>query len=296
MRLFVLKLLAVIGLFLTIDFVVSSLCSSMLKNWPDDGSPLSIDNNCFNKVEPGLLLLGASQVQHDYNSDIFANIVGLDTYNAGQDGIDVIQNYMYFKAICNRKMPRIVVFDIYPAYLDGSMKYRLRNINMWYRLVPSVSEYFDSQSNWQEQLKLKSGMYVYNGFPAHIARSFFRRENSLKGFVPLFGTYSGEFSTEESFAVDSEELEYLDKIVSLCKKGNCRLYFTQAPNYIPNPQYKLWLSEYCEKNKIPLLNHVDDITILNRPDFFVDNAHLNSNGANFYSVLLAKEITEREGR
>ena len=290
MKSFVLKFLAVIGLFFAIDIVVASICSSMLKNWPDDGSPLSIDNNCFNKVEPELLLLGASQVQHGYNSDVFARIIGLDTYNAGQNGIDVIQNYMYFKAICNRKIPKNVVFDIYPAYLDGSMKYRLRNINMWYRLAPSVSEYFDNQSNWKEQLKRKSGMYVYNGFLAHIARAFFRKEINIKGYVPLYGEYKGGFSCEETFKIDEEELNYLNKIVSLCKENEIHLYFTQAPNFILNKQYMDWLKEYCKDNNIVLLSHVNDTLYLNRPSLFRDNSHLNGDGADLFSEELANEI------
>lgn len=296
MKSFVLKLIAVVGLLIIIDYSVGLVCSALLRSWPDDGSPLSIDNNCFNQVEPELLLMGASQVQHDYNSEIFANILGLDTYNAGQNGIDVIQNYMYFKAICDRKMPRIVVFDIYPAYLDGSMKYRLRNINMWYRLAPPVTTYFDNNANWKEKMKLQSGLMVYNGFPAHIVRAFLRKENVINGFVPLYGSYKGGMAEENSFVVEGDELEYLNKIVAVCKDNDIHLYFTQAPNYIPNNQYKKWLCDYCKENNIQLISHVDDTVFLNKPELFVDNSHLNAEGANVFSEKLASEIRNIEKR
>lgn len=290
MKAFILKLITVIGLLIIIDYLVAVCFSSLLKNWPDDGSPLSIDNMCFNKIEPDLLLLGASQVQHGYNSDIFAQKLGIETYNAGQNGIDVIQNYMYFKAVCDRKMPKIVIYDVYPAYLDGSMKYRLRKINMWYRLAPSVSEYFDNRANWQERLKLHSGLYVYNGFPAHMARAYFRKESNTNGFVPLYGKYDGGFSDEENFIIDEEELEYLEKIVSLCKDNGCHLYFSQVPNYIPNRKFKEWLKEYCLQRDITLLSHVDDTVYLNRPSLFRDNCHLNREGADLFTEELANEV------
>jgi hypothetical protein len=161
---------------------------------------------------------------------------------------------------------------------------------MWYRLAPCVSEYFNSQSNWQEQLKLKSGMYVYNGFPAHIVRSLLRKETNLKGYVPLYGEYKGGLADEENFNIDEQELEYLNKIVSFCKKNNCQLFFSQAPNYIPNKVYKEWLNNYCKKNNILLLSHVDDQFFLSKPELFRDQGHLNTNGADVYSELLAKEI------
>ena len=137
-------------------------------------------------------------------------------------------------------------------------------------------------------------MYVYNGFLAHIARSFLRKETDINGYVPLYGEYEGGFEGEETFTIDEEELWYLNRIVTLCKENGSHLYFSQAPNFIPNNQYKEWLNDFCRSNNIVLLSHVDDVKYTQHPSLFVDNSHLNTKGADLYSEQLATEIKQHE--
>ena len=273
-----------------IDILVGVACRAILRSVPDNNSPLAIDKHNIFDEKSDVIIMGASQAKHHYDPRIFTDSLGMKAYVAAQDGIDVIQNYIYLKAIFDRKPPKVVILEVYPAYLDGSMKHRISNLNMWYGLSKPVTEYFDSQSSWQERLKLKSNLYVYNGLLQHLVRMKIRAENAIDGYVPMTGRYKGEFFTNNKFTSDPEELKYLDKIVDLCKNNGSRLFMVRSPIFLINDVYNAWLTDYCKKKKLTLLNHSADKELTDHPELFREMLHLNKDGADKFSKILASEI------
>ena len=282
-------LIVVLSLFI-IDFAIGAICKKMLHSIPDNGSPLAVDYHVLFEEKSDVIIMGASQVKHGYDTRVFSDSLAMSVYNTAQDGIDVIQNYIYLKAIFERRPPHIVVLDIFPAYLDGSMKYRIRNMNNWYGLSSPVTEYFNQRPSWQEKIKLKSSLYVNNSILCQLLRTKLKAEETIKGFSPMKGTYTGERFTDNRFTLDDEELQYLNKIVELCDNNQTKLIMTQAPNYTLNNKYKEWLTSYCDKKHLTLLNHVDDECFLKHANYFRDSSHLNEKGAEEFSKQLVSEI------
>ena len=214
----------------------------------------------------------------------------MSSYNASQDGIDVIQNYIYLKAIFDRRSPRIVVLDLTHSYVNGNMKDRIVNMNMWYGMSDPVTDFFDSEATWQERLKLNSNLYVYNGLLHHLARMYLRKEVAYNGFVPFKGSYKGDFKKSSDFVADSQEVDYLDKIVKLCGENHCHLVISRAPDFIVRTQFNAWLRDYCQKNNLLLIDHSEDKSFLNHKNLFRDEFHLNDKGSQLYSKILSEEL------
>jgi len=284
------KAIIVILSVVVIDILVGFACRAILKSLPENHSPLSIDKHNFFSEQSDVIVMGASQAKHQYDPRIFNDSLGLKSYVAAQDGIDIIQNYIYLKAIFDRKAPKIVILEVYPGYLEGGKSYRINNLNMWYGLSEPVTEYFDTRASWQDRLKLKSNLYTYNSLFYHLVRMAFRSEKTIDGYVPMHGEYDGEFKYYKKFAPDSLQLEYLDKIVDLCKSNGTLLVISRSPIFIVHNTYNKWLGEYCREKDLKLFNHSADTTLTNHPELFRDGHHLNEKGSTIYSKILAGEI------
>jgi hypothetical protein len=280
----------VIVALVVIDVLVGVACRAFLRSVPDNNSPLAIDKHNIFDENSDVIIMGASQAKHNFDPRILTDSLGMKTYVAGQDGIDVIQNYIYLKAIFDRKPPKLVILEVYHGYLDGSMKHRISNLNMWYGLSEPVTEYFDSQASWQERLKLKSNLYIYNGLLHHLIRMKVRAENAIDGYVPMIGQYKGGFTVANDFEADSEELKYLDMIVELCKKYHTKLFMVRSPIFLINDSYNAWLADYCKRNDLPLLNHSANKELTDHPELFREKLHLNKDGAEKFSKILASEL------
>ncbi len=273
-----------------IDVIVGVACRAILRSVPDNNSPLAIDKHNIFEEKSDVIIMGASQAKHNFDPRIITDSLGMKAYVAAQDGIDVIQNYIYLKAIFDRKPPKVVILEVFPAYLDGSMKYRISNLNMWYGLSKPVTEYFDLQSSWQEKLKLKSNLYVYNGLLQHLVRMKVRAEDAIDGFVPMTGQYKGGFTTNNHFTTDPEELKYLDKIVDLCKNKCTKLFLVRSPIFLINDTYNVWLTDYCKKNDLTLLNYSADKEMTDHPELFREKLHLNKDGADKFTRMIASKL------
>jgi hypothetical protein len=294
---FILKCAFVLCALYILDVTVGIFAGKYLKSITNNGSPLAIDKYVFFESQSDIVLMGASHVKHGYDPRIISEKTGLSCYNAAQDGIDVIQNYIYLKSIINRTDPQVIVLDVYYRYLDGSMKYRLSNLNIWYKTNKEVSDYFDFDTDRLNKIKLKSNLYVYNGLLYQIIRTSVRSEVNYDGYSPLYGEYDGDFSYSNEFNPDIEEFSYLERIVSLCNEHNIQLIFARAPSFSHNKEYDKWINDFCHNRDILLLDHIDDKSyLLNKKLFHNDGSHLNNEGAKLFSESIAIEIIDSINR
>ena len=64
-----------------------------------------------------------------------------------------------------------------------------------------------------------------------------------------------------------------------------------------SPQYKNTdasafkpLMELCQRYHVPFINHYTDTTFNNKREYFIDSAHLNSEGAAKYTLAVIKDL------
>ena len=73
-------------------------------------------NDLAMRAEHEILILGSSRAHHHYDSPFLSDTLGIDVYNGGIDGNGVVLAYGILEMVLNRYKPKLVVFDVEPAF------------------------------------------------------------------------------------------------------------------------------------------------------------------------------------
>jgi hypothetical protein len=96
----------------------------------------------------------------------------------------------------------------------------------------------------------------------------------------------------EHIEVSPEKIEIIRSVLELVLKNRIDVVLVVSPycKYVPENFMKP-LEDLAKEYELPLFNHINDTTFLNRPYlFFNDELHLNETGALKFSDKVAHEI------
>ena len=168
--------------------------------------------------------------------------------------------------------------------------------------------------------------FAYKLFPFLILTDLddYSRGNALKGFAGKTEILPGDFHYKgflsntgvtiikdtsdlvkpiDTLKMDPKASVLLNEIITICKVGNIRLFFLYCPEfksglqkaYTNSDQVFHYMDSTAKVNGIAFLRH-DSLSICNNPTLFANMGHLNREGANAYSRLLAEEIQKIKGQ
>ncbi|MCI9198915.1 MAG: hypothetical protein HFI03_00545 [Lachnospiraceae bacterium] len=284
-----------------------------------------------------LLFIGSSRVYRTYIPSVFEEAIdGIDcVINAGTSAQPLMGTYYYLKHMLNRYTPEKVMLGIdYTSYMKSEERWRLQArmiiderlpwgeekleyfkkafypdeyIYFWdiYKNRDRVTDTIDKAADFiGENIRIKLGKEYWNNIDIRETEHY-----AEKGFVyTSTGLIEGNVEIPDITPIWAEDnvdetcLEYLYKIVDLCKEKNVALYMAAAPTSLTaiyyNPGYGAadrFFSEYAESEGIPYVN----LNLLrNRweiiPDSFMyDWNHVNGEGAERISRIYA-DILQRQ--
>ena len=116
------------------------------------------------------------------------------------------------------------------------------------------------------------------------------------GYIPLEGQITqGQIDQEDNSGaeVDTLKIDYLEKIISLCKQQNARLILVTSPWFLKTSDYDMSaevLQNLVLKHKIEFYNYSQDSLFLSNQGLFTDIGHLNHNGAMLFSEIVTTRI------
>lgn len=294
MKTFIIKLLAFFLLLIAADFAIGGIYSlyDHLK-----GGEIGKAHEIMTKVNPDILILGSSRAAHHYNPEILKEALQMQAYNAGFDGQGTFMDYGLLKGVSSRHKPKIIICELTPIF-DIYQNAQSSSISV---LTPYSSSYqLDTLFNDidpNEKYKLLSNSYIYNSKLFRIIPNIISgRVDFINGYKPSHGTLDKHRFTpkgkEPAFAVDSLKVRYFKKLISKANELGATLIFTISPEY-----YNTESSEYYEKGfdiaderDIPILNHLHDPRFTGNPNLFIDPSHLNSQGADLFTTIIAHEV------
>ncbi len=293
MRQFVYKGLAVLALVVLIDLAVGVISDRVFTSLPDKNSMIAtIQQSLFNKTAD-LLVLGPSTANHHYDAQLMTDSLGMDVYNAGLDGRDMIYFGVVLQSYFDRCGVKMVILDVGPTQLDGSWLAMINDTKPYYGISKQVTEYYDNETDWQQRLKLFSSLYRYNKTLSYWIRVQIDPVNDTKGYVPLERVLDTlELSETNEFTVDSTEYRYFVNIVDMCKKNNATLVVVQSPSADRNLAFENWVASFCEKNHIVCIQEIANEEYYKHPEWFQDGAHLNSAGACVFSRKIVNALKQ----
>lgn len=291
MKQFIYKGIAILLLVVLIDVAVGAVSGKIFTSLPDKNSMIATIQQSLFKKKADVLILGPSTANHNYNALMMSDSLGMNVYNAGLDGRDMIYSDVVLQSYLDRCDLKAVLLDIGPVQLDGSWIDRIHDTKPYYGINKHVTDYYDNETDWQQRLKLLSSLYRYNKTLSYWIRVQIDPVNNSKGYAPLYGrAESINPSMANCFEVDSTEYSHLKNIVDVCAQRNIWLVLIESPSESMNTTFEDWIKRFCLLNGVELLGKESFEDFYNHPEWFKDANHLNSDGADVFTKIIISKI------
>ncbi|WP_107040067.1 hypothetical protein [Brumimicrobium mesophilum] len=255
------------------------------------------ENYIMNKTSQELLIFGSSRAAYHYIPAILKDTLGISTYNCGREGTGIYYHYGVLLSTLERYTPKVIFLDIdYRDIYVGEGIFGVDALKEHAPFYHSVSPEFDSLlslTGEKEVFKLNSNLYKYSSKSFKILTgNLIQGRDNKQGFRVLTGNWNKTIDSldAEKLAVDEKKIETLQKFIDKAKTNNIKFVFTVSPYFKITPEnlYKP-LIELAKKNDIQVLNHLQDQRFLSDKSMFNDELHLNKQGAQLYSRMIASE-------
>jgi len=258
-----------------------------------------------------LLMLGSSRTHVHNDPKIIDSITGLNSFNAGIDGANMMSLYIMLKGYLEtHRPPRLMLVEISMFSFKVDESHPL-DATFYFRYLDNKAVYHSMNESWK-----------YTGFFKHVPflrLTQFDDINRSYGFKGLTGgkellngnTYKGyaenttnvisdtvshsEFGC--SFVSYSEKGRYyVDKILSTCSENNIRVVVIYSPEYrqlnytCPDGKRVIdTIAALAKRYNYPFWNYLYH-PICNNPVYFANIGHLNKAGAEKFSAILAEDV------
>lgn len=293
MKLLFKKLSVIFVALIVVDIAFGWIYKRMAENLPHNEETLY--HPFVDDCNADIILMGASRAQHGYIPSIFCDSLNMKCVNVAGDGLDILHTRTLFKCITKKHIPKIVVIDLADRLLDGSCHGQLTGMEYYYGIIPEIRETMDAVYSDIEKLKRKSNLYNGNKSIIKFLIAYLKGELASDGYIPRCGNnykgVFGEYKEKNSFVVEPLSETYLQEISSFCHENNIKLVVVNSPCMIEyDGTYDKYMSGFCGENNVLFLNHGCDTNFIHNSDLFYDIQHLNHEGADKFSRILASEL------
>ena len=293
MKKFIINLLvfyAIVGL---IDFGVGVL-GGYLQGRAKGGSTKKL-NDLVMVDKHDIIIFGSSRAVVHYDTPFISDSLGMDVYNAGYAGNGIILSVGLLELLLERYSPNIVVFDVEPSFdiyeyaADNNHVRYLKYLKPYYN-KPGVSDIFKDVSV-EEWYKAHSGLIRNNTeIIPRVVDNVINRGVDPCGFTPGKGSMTEDPQTahKEQLVIDPFKLDYLQKLISLCRDKGIPLIFVSSPKYGATDSDILQpAKEIAMMNNVQYFDFYSDSRFVFHKEWFSNPMHLNSDGALEYSKMIA---------
>ncbi len=296
MKKYITKILIFFAIVTVIDFFVGFF-GGYLQSHAKGGDTRKTNDLVMND-QHDILIFGSSRACHHYDAPFMSDTLGLDVFNAGYDGNGVILAYGLLSMMIERYQPKIIIFDVEPAFdinvyaADNGNKRYISPLKPYY-LNAGISEVIKSVSE-EEWLKSYSGMMRFNTTIISKALDYVQGSGvSNKGFIPMKGVYKGEPNKKKGkiHKRDAIKLEYVENLLVLAKTKNVPMVVVASPKYGEKTTDDIQpVIDICTKHNIPFIDYYANEEFMQHKEWFVEPMHLNEVGARTFSTRLIKEL------
>lgn len=302
-----------------VSAIISFICF-LVTLWVGDRCLGYVLQSLFNKQKSGedwnttvvlkesiadIEIFGDSRCAHHYNPLVFEEVLAKSATcnNSGRAAQSILYSEVALTARLDRQRPKAILLDLSPIVTLhlANAKDRLSVYLPYYDDVPAVRSVIESRSHG-ESLKLKSHCYRFNSKVPTLLKGLKETQLSqLKGYRPLSGRRPGHRLSEPPIPLSETEIqslldpEFEASLIAFVRKANeagIPVVLIASPFY--NLSYER-LSEKCALEKLAGLqfeywDYLGDPRFLGQESKFHDRSHLNADGANEFSRIVAERL------
>ena len=287
MKKFLIKIILFFAIVAGIDFA-SGICFDRIVSISTT-TGLGRDNHICNNGTEDILVFGSSRGLHHYNTRMMTDSLGIPCYNCSEDGQGIILNYARLRMIQQRHNPKILIYDIEPAY-DIYQDDNHRYIN-WLKIHSNQSGIMDiiSSVDQTEKYKQVSRLYRYNSKLILLLLSLKHlndRDDYNTGYIPLYGKLTEQQKqinpSISSTQIDTLKLHYMESLIKSLPVT--KILFVISPAWHgKDKDYFKPIDQLCQKYKIELIDYSDNPKYLHNDEYYNDVLHLNNIGADEFT-------------
>jgi hypothetical protein len=257
-----------------------------------------------------LLFVGSSRVYNNVDPKIVDSVTKLTSFNAGTNGANLFESKMIIESYLEKHpAPKYIFLGLdlfsfntsnklfnytyYLPYAENNKIYTVLNSMdhnaRLYRFIPflQIADYDDyAKTN------------AINGFLSKTEFSLSQKE--YKGFISLGKDVLDTKNLNlpiEKVLIDTNGINYLSDILSVCKKNNINLKLFYAPEYKGMWQKKVtnasnvfnMIDSFSQKNDLSFYRY-DTMKVFDNPSLFYNIRHLNYQGSTVFSEIVANEV------
>lgn len=293
------RFLIQIGIFFLLITVIDVIAGKTFSYFVDHakGGDNGRNNYICNETSEDILIFGSSRAIHHYNPVMLSDSLGLSCYNCGQNGNGVILNYGRYQLICQRYIPKLLIYDVTSGFdlLAGDDNHKYLGWLRAYYDREGIPEVFESVDSI-EKYKMLSQMYRYNTKFIQIVSDCINplQSEGIKGFRPISQDMdtmkiSKKPQKKESYNFDSLKMSYLEKMIVESK--DTKVVFVVSPSWygMDTLQFKP-IKDICQRRNILFIDFSNTPKYIHNNYYFRDGSHLNARGANEFTCDLIVEL------
>lgn len=287
--------------------VIDLSIGSILQNFQVKSNELSPRRNklYYNVVcdKSDLIILGASDAAHHYDSNLIGDSLGISVYNCGIDGCFLSYQLCELELILKRRQPKVIVWQFGPEYLsnyyDDLYDYQnIRDLYLYYE-DPFVKGVIDKK-NWYQKYLMISKLYRCNNQLYNIFTGFVIHDNNkdvYDGYEPLVDKGDGYpvLSHEDNGGdISEDKCQMFIEAIRKIESKNIKLVLVTAPMYNDYPvektEYYRRLLSILEEHNIPYLNYRHNPFFMSDNSLYKDYGHLNEKGVREYMKFFVPDL------
>jgi hypothetical protein len=253
------------------------------------------------ETKADILILGPSQAYNNYVPDILEARLKQTCYNAGTNGEFILYEYAVLKAVEKRYSPKLIFLNIIPGEfrVEKDTYDRLSFLLPLYKRDTAIQPIVDLKGPF-EKYKLLSSIYPYNSLLVILAAS--NTEYYKKGYTVEKG-YQAETdiwdkplksTSPEPYPLDPIKINIFKSFLDECQHAGTKLVVVCSPSFIDLKCRDLSIltaEEIAKERNVLFLDFTNDTLFLNRPYLFNDPHHLNREGSQEFTKILADKIS-----
>lgn len=255
----------------------------------------------LDKTEADILVFGSSRANHHYNPKIIEDSLHFSAYNTGRDGEFIFYQTAVLRAVLKRYKPRVMILDFMGTFHYEQEDYdRLSVLLPYYNTHPELRDIILLKSPF-EKFKLMSQIYPYNSRLTTTSAGNFefnkRRISNMDyhGYVPIHNITQKRLDslrTPTYYEIDDNKIRAFKEFLSLAKENEIPMIVVISPvYYLYKRDYSIDLCRnLCITYDIPFVDFSKDNEFLHHGEYFEDQTHLNTVGADIFTRKVLKLI------
>jgi hypothetical protein len=294
------KILILLVLLFVFDRIIGTLLENAYQNAPQ-GDIKTFAHSITNPSED-IFIYGSSRAVHGYDPQIFTDSLGFTCFNSGRENSNILYHAAILKEMLKKHTPKIVVLDVSAKELTWrsaeNSKLVLASMILPYVHRDTSFENIARQLFPDELRKAEvSKIYAYNSLALSliVGKRKLKHGKNLNGYVPLHGNkIQGKIPafTDDNDKTDPFAKQNFENFVKTAKENNIRLYVIQSPILVKHFNSSISLDtikSILNKYNEPYWDYSFD-TVFYKKQYFYDNLHLNTTGAELFTNKLVSDI------